>query len=145
MPVVEKKVLVPHTAEQMFALVDDVEHYPRFLPWCSRADVHERDNVQLVASLHIDYLKIRQHFTTRNSNQPFESIRMELVEGPFEHLEGRWHFHALGEVGCKIEFSLKYEFSSKILEKLIGPVFSHISGTLVDAFIRHADKVYGDD
>ena len=145
MPVVEKKVLVPHTAEQMFVLVDDVVHYPRFLPWCSRADVHERHDQSLVASLHIDYLKIRQHFTTRNINQPYEMITMELVDGPFSHLEGRWHFHPLGDAGCKIEFRLTYEFSSKILETIIGPVFSHIAGTLVDAFIREADKAYGDD
>jgi len=145
MQVVEKKVLVPHTAEQMFVLVDDVEHYPRFLPWCSKADVHERHDGHLVASLHIDYLKIRQHFTTRNTNERHESITMELVDGPFSHLEGRWHFQPLGELGCKVEFRLTYQFSSKILEKLIGPVFSHISGTLVDAFIREADKAYGDD
>ncbi|AXK39652.1 type II toxin-antitoxin system RatA family toxin [Crenobacter cavernae] len=145
MPVVEKNVLVAHSPEQMFRLVDDVEHYARFLPWCSKAEVHGRDGRQLVASLHIDYLKIRQHFTTRNTNEPHSAITMELVEGPFRHLEGRWHFHALGDIGCKVEFTLRYEFSSKILEKLIGPVFGHISGTLVDAFIREADKVYGDD
>ncbi|SME99530.1 type II toxin-antitoxin system RatA family toxin [Pseudogulbenkiania subflava] len=145
MLVVEKNVLVPHTVEQMFALVDDVEHYPRFLPWCGKAEVHERVGNQLVASLHIDYLRIRQHFTTRNVNVDGETISMELVEGPFEHLQGRWHFHPLGEIGCKIEFRLTYRFSSHLLEKLIGPVFGHISGSLVDAFIKEADRIYGDD
>jgi ribosome-associated toxin RatA of RatAB toxin-antitoxin module len=145
MQVVEKNVLVAHTPEQMFRLVDDVAHYPRFLPWCSKGEEHSRDGDQLVASLHIDYLKVRQHFTTRNINEPYSSILMELVDGPFKHLQGRWHFLPLGDVGCKVEFRLSYEFSSKILEKLIGPVFGHISGTLVDAFIKEADKVYGDD
>jgi len=145
MSVVEKNVLVTHTPAQMFALVDDVPHYPRFLPWCGKAEVHSRDGAEMVASLTIDYLKIRQHFTTRNSNVVDRQITMELVEGPFRHLEGVWQFHPVGDFGCKIEFRLTYEFSSKILEKLIGPVFGHISGTLVDAFIKEADRVYGDD
>lgn len=145
MQVVEKSVLVAHTPAQMFALVDDIEHYSRFLPWCGKAEVLSREGDQVVASLHIDYLKVKQHFTTRNTNQADEAILMELVDGPFEHLEGRWHFKPLGEIGCKVEFRLCYQFSSKILEMIIGPVFGHISGTLVDAFIKEADKVYGDD
>lgn len=145
MQVVEKSVLVAHTPAQMFALVDGIEHYSRFLPWCGKAEVLSREGDQVVASLHIDYLKVKQHFTTRNTNQADEAILMELVDGPFEHLEGRWHFKPLGEIGCKVEFRLSYQFSSKILEMIIGPVFGHISGTLVDAFIKEADKVYGDD
>ena len=145
MQVVEKKVLVGHTPAQMFALVDKVENYPRFLPWCAKAEEHSREGDQQVASLHIDYLKIRQHFTTRNTLRDGESILMELVEGPFQHLQGLWQFTPLGDFGCKVEFTLRYEFSSKLLEKVIGPVFGHISGTLVDAFIKHADQVYGDD
>lgn len=145
MQLVEKKVLVAHTPAQMFALVERVENYPRFLPWCAKAEEHSREGDQQVASLHIDYLKIRQHFTTRNTLRDGESILMELVEGPFQHLQGLWQFTPLGDFGCKVEFSLRYEFSSKILEKVIGPVFGHISGTLVDAFIKYADKVYGDD
>lgn len=145
MQVVEKNVLVAHTPEQMFRLVDEVEQYPRFLPWCAKGEVHSREGAELVASLHIDYLKVKQHFTTKNHNVPSSDILMTLVDGPFRHLEGRWHFHPLGEIGCKVEFRLSYEFSSKILEKLIGPVFGHISGTLVDAFIKEADRVYGDD
>lgn len=90
MQVVEKSVLVAHTPAQMFALVDDIEHYSRFLPWCGKTEVLSREGDQVVASLHIDYLKVKQHFTTRNTNQPGESILMELVDGPFEQLEGRW-------------------------------------------------------
>lgn len=145
MQLVEKKVLVAHTPAQMFALVDRVENYPQFLPWCARAEQHLREGDQQVASLYIDYLKIRQHFTTRNTLREGESILMELVEGPFQHLQGLWQFTPLGDFGCKVEFSLRYEFSSKLLEKVIGPVFGHISGTLVDAFIKRADQVYGDD
>lgn len=145
MPIVEKNVLVAHSPDQMFQLVDDVTHYPRFLPWCGKTEVLLREGNQLVASLHIDYLKIRQHFTTRNTNIPSQAISIALVDGPFKQLTGHWQFVPLGELGCKIEFTLSYEFSSKLLEKLIGPVFSHISGTLVDCFIKEADRLYGDD
>ena len=145
MQTVEKNVLVAHTPEQMFRLVDEVAHYPRFLPWCAKGEEHSREGDTLVASLHIDYLKVKQHFTTRNVNQPPSTIVMQLVDGPFKFLEGRWQFQPLGDVGCKVSFRLQYEFSSKILETVIDPVFGHISGTLVDAFIKEADRVYGDD
>ncbi|WP_028536139.1 type II toxin-antitoxin system RatA family toxin [Paludibacterium yongneupense] len=145
MQLVEKKVLVAHTPAQMFALVDDVEHYPRFLPWCGKADVCARDDGRQVASLTIDYFKIRQRFTTCNTIVPDRSIEMELVDGPFESLRGTWLFLPLGDIGCKIEFSLRYQFSSSLLEKVIGPVFGHISGSLVDAFIKEADRVYGNE
>lgn len=142
MQCVEKSILVLHTPAQMFSLVNDIEHYPYFLPWCHKADIHSRGTDYLVASLHINYFKIRQHFTTRNVYQDDHTILIELVEGPFDSLQGRWHFRALGETGCKIEFRLSYQFSSKLLEKLLGPVFGHISTTLVDAFIKEADRIY---
>ncbi|MCL6261930.1 type II toxin-antitoxin system RatA family toxin [Craterilacuibacter sp. RT1T] len=145
MQAVEKKVLVAHTPEQMYALVSDFAHYPRFLPWCSHAEVVDYDGEHLLASLHIDYLKVRQHFTTRNLHRAPASISMELVDGPFKSLHGGWSFSPLGDFGCKVEFCLHYEFSSTLLEKVIGPVFGHVTGTLVDAFIREADRVYGDD
>lgn len=145
MKVVEKNVLVGHSPAQMFALVNDFERYPAFLPWCGQAEVRARDGNELVASLTIDYFRIRQRFTTRNTSVDGESITMELVDGPFEHLHGTWRFQPLGDIGCKIEFRLSYQFSSRILEKLIGPVFDHISASLVDAFIKEADRIYGED
>ena len=145
MHVVEKNVIVTHTPAQMYALVADFPSYPRFLPWCSKGEVASKDDGSLLATLHIDYLKIRQHFSTRNVNVPDESINMHLVDGPFRSLDGQWRFLPLGECGCKIEFRLRYEFSSLVLEKLIGPVFNRISAMLVDAFIQEADRQYGDD
>lgn len=145
MKVVEKNVLVGHTPAQMYALVNDFERYPVFLPWCSGAEVLEREGEQVRARLHIDYFKVRQHFSTRNVCVRDTSILMELEDGPFESLNGGWVFRPLGEIGCKIEFRLSYQFSSRILEKLIGPVFDHISASLVDAFIKEADRVYGDE
>jgi ribosome-associated toxin RatA of RatAB toxin-antitoxin module len=145
MKVVEKNVLVGHSPAQMYALVNDFERYPGFLPWCSKASVLERSDQEIVACMQIDYFRVKQQFSTRNHCVDGESIAMRLVDGPFESLEGRWLFHPLGDIGCKIEFRISYQFSSKILEKLIGPVFDHISASLVDAFIKEADRIYGHD
>jgi ribosome-associated toxin RatA of RatAB toxin-antitoxin module len=145
MKVVEKNVLVGHSPAQMYALVNDFERYPSFLPWCSKAHVESRIGQEVVASLQIDYFRVKQKFSTRNTCVDGASILMKLEDGPFQSLDGRWEFLPLGEIGCKIEFSLRYQFSSRILETLIGPVFDHISASLVDAFIKEADRVYGND
>jgi len=140
---VEKSVLVGYSASQMFALVDQVENYPEFLPWCGGSDVKWRDDMSTVATINIDYLGIKQSFTTENAKQMPHLIQMKLQEGPFSHLEGSWRFVELAPDACKVEFNLHYEFSSRILEKVVGPVFSYIANSFVDAFVHRADKVYG--
>ena len=145
MAVVHKTVLLGYSAEQMFALVDRVEDYPQFLPWCGAVDVHERSDDKLVATLNIHYHGIKQSFTTENINVAPVTMQMRLVEGPFKHLDGTWTFKTLRADACKIEFDLHYEFSSKILEKLIGPVFSMIANSFVDSFCKRADAVYGNN
>lgn len=142
MAIIEKTVLVLHTPEQMFHLVDDVLRYPEFLPWCAKTEVLSREGNDLVASLHIDYLRVKQKFTTHNKNTPHARIDMFLVEGPFTHLNGVWQFLPLGDAGCKILFHLEYSFNSKLLEKVIGPVFNRIMTTLTDAFIAEANRLY---
>ncbi len=143
MAVVNKTVLLSYSAEQMFALVDKVEDYPAFLPWCDGVLVKERTPNRLVAAIHIHYHGVKQSFTTENTNNPPNSMQMKLVEGPFSHLDGQWHFKPLREDACKIEFELQYEFSSKILEKLIGPVFGMIANSFVESFCKRAEEVYG--
>jgi ribosome-associated toxin RatA of RatAB toxin-antitoxin module len=139
---VEKTVLVGHSAARMYALVDEVEQYPEFLPWCGGVDLLKRDDRFTSATLHIDYHGIKQHFTTENEKVYPSLMDIKLVHGPFRHLEGVWRFIPLAEDACKIEFRLNYEFSNAFLEKLISPVFSHIANTFVDAFVERADKVY---
>ncbi|MBB5018709.1 ribosome-associated toxin RatA of RatAB toxin-antitoxin module [Chitinivorax tropicus] len=139
---VVKTVLVEHTAQQMYHLVEAIEQYREFLPWCGGTQVLSRQGEETTATLFIDYHGLKHQFTTRNTNQPGQRIDMLLVDGPFQHLEGLWLFTPLGEAACKIEFKLSYEFSNGVLEKIIGPVFSKIANTFVDAFIRRADKVY---
>jgi ribosome-associated toxin RatA of RatAB toxin-antitoxin module len=142
MALVEKTVLVPYSAAQMFALVDGVADYPQFLPWCGGSSVQEIDENTVHASVKIDYHGIKQSFTTENTRRVPEHIDMRLKDGPFRQLEGDWQFIPLSASACKIVFSLHYEFSSKVLETLVGPVFHYIADTFVDAFVRRAEEIY---
>jgi ribosome-associated toxin RatA of RatAB toxin-antitoxin module len=141
---VVKSVLVPYSAAEMFALVDGVEAYPQFLPWCGGTELHLRDDVITDATIHIHYLHVKQHFSTRNSKVFPEEMVIRLKSGPFRNLEGSWRFKVLAETACKIEFHLNYEFSSALLEKVLGPVFGMVTNSLVDAFVRRAEQIYGE-
>ncbi|MDR2187280.1 MAG: type II toxin-antitoxin system RatA family toxin [Azonexus sp.] len=140
---VAKTVLIEQSAARMFELVDRCEDYPLFLPWCSRAELRCRDDQKTAATLHVNYHAVKTSFTTENDKEFPVSMKIRLVEGPFRRLEGSWDFRPLAENACKIEFRLRYEFSSKLFEKIIGPVFGHIANTFVDAFVRRAGQVYG--
>lgn len=140
---VSRQALVPYGAPEMYALVEAVEAYPCFLPWCSAAEVLVREPGRTVATLHIDYRGVRQRFTTENSNTPGERIGMRLVSGPFSALEGEWRFAPLGPDGCRIDFRIAYELASPLLGRLVGPVFNQIAGSFVDAFARRAHALHG--
>ncbi len=142
MAVVEKSVLVPYSAEQMFALVDDVEAYPQFLPWCGGSSVTKVDDVTVHAMVDIDYHHIKHSFTTENVRQAPQRIDMTLKNGPFRQLDGHWLFVPLADSACKIQLKLHYEFSGKLLEKAFGPVFHYIANNFVDAFIQRAEEIY---
>ena len=142
MALVEKSVLVGYSAEQMYRLVDDVERYPEFLPWCSGSEVDLRDGTLTRAVIRIDYHGIKQSFKTENLTEPAQRIEIRLVSGPFHRLDGLWRFTPLAAQACKIEFRLHYEFSSRLLEKLVGPVFRHIANTLLEAFVQRAEQLY---
>jgi ribosome-associated toxin RatA of RatAB toxin-antitoxin module len=139
---VQKSVLVPYSAEQMFELVAAIEDYPKFLPWCGGAAILERAPEETLARLDINYHGVRAHFTTANRNEGPERIVIERRAGPFRHLAGTWRFIPLGANGSKVELELHYEFANAVLERLIGPVFGHIAHTFVDAFVRRAESVY---
>lgn len=127
----------------MYCLVDSVEDYPLFLPWCGGTEVKWRDDLTTVATIYIDYMGVKQSFTTENSKSPHSEMNLNLQEGPFTHLQGHWRFLALGESACKVEFRLSYTFSSRVLEGLLSPVFNHIANTFVDAFVTRADTLFG--
>jgi ribosome-associated toxin RatA of RatAB toxin-antitoxin module len=143
MAVVHKTVLLAYSEEQMFALVDRVEDYPLFLPWCGGVRVLEREDDRLVAAITIQYHGVHHAFTTENINTRPSLMRMRLVEGPFKHLDATWTFKPLKADACKVEFDMHYEFSNRLLEKIIGPVFSMIANSFVDSFCRRAETVYG--
>jgi ribosome-associated toxin RatA of RatAB toxin-antitoxin module len=140
---VERSALVPYSAEQMFALVDAVERYPEFLPWCSGTRVRQRDAEITVAEIGVSYRGIRQSFATRNRKNPPSSMSLELVDGPFRRLDGEWRFTGLGEHACRVDFRLHYEFSGGLLDRLFAPVFNHIAESMMDAFMRRAEHLHG--
>ena len=144
MPTVEKSVLIERSAQQMFDLVEDIENYPSFLPWCSATQIDSRDEHRTVATLHINFHSVKAHFTTENAKEPPTWMSMKLINGPFRRLEGGWRFKPLAEHACKIEFRLEYEFSNRLFEKIIGPVFNQIANTFVEAFVKRAGQVYAD-
>lgn len=139
---VNKMVLIEFTPAQMFVLVDRCEDYPQFLPWCGGGEVHSRTKTHTTAKLHINYHGIKAHFSTENEKLEPHEMHIRLKEGPFNHLDGNWRFTPLGDTACKVEFNLHYEFSSKLLEKVLGPVFNHIANTFVDSFVKRAQLVY---
>ncbi len=143
MALVERSVLVAHSAERMYTLVDQVENYPLFLPWCSGTQVEFRDGTITRASIGIDYHGFKQSFRTENRTDPPRLIEIKLVSGPFRTLEGAWRFTSLAADACRIDFRLHYEFASKLLEKPAAPVFGYIANSLVDAFLKRAEKLYG--
>lgn len=140
---INRSALVPFSAEQMYLLVDDIEHYGEFLPWCSDSDVLSRDEDEVRASLTISKAGFNKSFATCNRLQKNKMIEMRLLDGPFKHLEGFWRFDALAEDACKVSLDLEFEFSSKLVGMTFGPVFGQIANTLVDAFMNRAKQVYG--
>ena len=141
---VERSVLVLHSASQMFDLVADVEKYPQFMPWCGGANVSAQDEHGMQASITISLAGIKQTFTTRNKHLYPSCIELELVDGPFSALTGKWEFIALSEDACKVLFTLNYQFSNRTLETLVGPVFNRIASSFIDSFTQRAQVCYGE-
>lgn len=139
MPTVRKSVLVGRSAQAMFDLVEDIERYPQFLPWCSGTQVLERTPGTTKARIDIDYRGLVTHFSTINRKDEPRGIDIQLDEGPFESLHGHWSFTQLGEDGCRVEFALDYAFSSAAMSVVLAPVFGHIVATLVERFVARAE------
>lgn len=140
---VSKSVLLPYSAAQMYALVEAIELYPEFLPWCSATTIHHRSPQVTEATIEMDFKGIKQRFTTLNKNTPHSIIDLTLKEGPFESLRGQWRFLQLGNAGCKVTFELDYQFSSRAIAAVIGVAFERITHSLLDAFVSRAETVYG--
>jgi ribosome-associated toxin RatA of RatAB toxin-antitoxin module len=146
---VKKSVLLWYSPREMYTLVTAVPDYPKFLPWCELAEVLEQHDGGMTARMHLAYAGVRHAFTTRNSHVEDASVQVDLIDGPFSLLEGFWRFNPLAMPGdneaqaCRIEFEMRYAFSSKPLEAVLSPVFDRVANTFVDSFVRRAEQVYG--
>lgn len=143
MKTVKRQALLPYSAQQMFELVNDVEKYPEFLPNCVGATEIERTETEVVASLAVAKGGFEKTFTTKNTNNPYDSIDMKLVDGPFKYLDGRWEFTSLDEKACKIELVVNFEFSNILTSMAFSSVFNHLAESFVEAFSKRAAEVYG--
>lgn len=131
-----------HKASEMYHLVDDIESYPEFLPWCKSTTILERDEDHAKARIEIAMGAVNKSFTTLNRMQKNKMIEIRLVEGPFKHLQGFWQFEALRENASKISVDMEFEYSSRMMGLVIGPVFGKIVDNLMDSFCRRADQIY---
>lgn len=146
MTTVHKSVLIWYSAEEMFGLVTDVNAYPQFLPWCDHAHVVVNPDETVSAEIGIAFSGIRQTFSTCNTHVEGRRVAMKLIDGPFSALEGDWIFTPLGDASqraCRVELNLSYGFSNATLGRLVGPVFDKIASSMVEAFVKRAEQVYG--
>lgn len=139
---VSKSALVHHSAPEMFQLVRDVEAYPGFLPWCQTTRILSREENRICAELVVARIGIQQSFSTCNRYVENEWMELELRDGPFKYLRGRWNFLPLREDACKVSLTLDFEFAGALIDKAFGPVFNQIANSMVDAFCKRADEVY---
>jgi len=142
---VHKVAKVPYTQQQMFDLVNDVASYPEFVPACESTDIHSQNEEHIEATLVFVGAGMHKSFTTRNELEPFHTMTMHLVDGPFKTLHGIWKFDVVDETHCEVSLDLEFEISGRMLSMVFGPVFHQIANKLVDAFVRRAHEVYGAD
>ena len=140
---ITRSAIVECSSRQVYDLVEDIESYPEFLPWCFAAHVSERGPGRTVATIEVGSPVMRQAFTTENTNAPGRSIDMRLLQGPFRSFEAHWGFAELGAEAAKIEFAIAYEFSDPILAAALDPLFEQMASTMVDAFTRRAERRHG--
>ena len=144
MTTITRNSLVIYTPQEMYDLVNDIEAYPTFLPWCRDSKIISKTEDVICASLDLAKGGIHQVFSTRNKLDPGKSIDIELIDGPFRHLEGHWQFAMIGEnQGCRVQLDMDFEFSSRLIDIALGPIFTQISGSLVEAFCKRAHEIYG--
>ena len=136
---------MPYNARQMFELVNGVEDYPRFLPWCQSAKVITRTEEEVIASLEIAWKGISKSFTTRNKLFQYNKVEMSLIEGPLKRMDGQWDFVEIDEHACNVMLDLQFEFAGGFFDRFFQPVFQHIANSMVDAFCKRAVELYGHD
>ena len=127
----------------MFELVNNIDDYSQFLNWCDSSSILNQSDDQITASVEINKGGIKQTFSTLNTLTPYESISMELVDGPFDELSGEWRFEPLGENATKIHLNLQFKFRSMLIDMALSPVFKNIANSQLDSFVARAQYIYG--
>lgn len=135
---VKRSALIAESPARMYALVNDIERYPEFVPWCTAARVDARKEGEVVATLTIKRGPVKSEFTTRNLLEADKRVLMQFVSGPFRVLEGLWTFTALGDLGCRVELEMRFEFANRLTNALFAPLFEDTAASLVDAFVKRA-------
>ncbi len=143
MQTIYRSALVAFSAQQMFDLVDDIENYQAFVPYCQSSEVLKRETHQVTAKLVVAKSGLAKSFTTCNQLNPPNQISMQLVDGPFSHLSGHWNFVSLSDKACKIELQLEFEFSNALTSLAFSKVFNKLVGSMITAFTERAEKIYG--
>ena len=138
---VTRSALVPLPAEQLYALITDIERYPEFVPGCRVARIEQRDEREVVATLGVQRGALNAEFTTRNTLDPGRSVTMQLVKGPFKALEGLWTVKPMGEGGCEVSLRLRFEFANRLMGAMLTPAFEDTAKSLVDAFVARSRSV----
>jgi len=140
---ISKSAIVPYTPQQMFELVNNIDDYSQFLNWCDSSSILNQSEDQITASVEINKGGIKQTFSTLNTLTPYESISMELIDGPFDELTGEWRFEPLGENAAKIHLDLQFKFKSMLIDMALSPVFKNIANSQLDSFVARAKYIYG--
>jgi ribosome-associated toxin RatA of RatAB toxin-antitoxin module len=140
---ISKSAIVPYSPQQMFELVNNINDYSNFLNWCDSSSILNETGNQITASVQINKNGFKQSFTTNNTSMPFESIKMQLLDGPFDELSGEWRFEALGDSAAKVFLDLEFSFKSRIADMTMSPLFKSIANSQLDAFVERAKQIYG--
>ena len=140
---VRRSALVAYSAEDMFDVIEQAEHYPAFLPWCADATILSRDDSIVAARISVAWHGVAFEIVTRNPKKRPEWLSVRMERGPFRRFDGDWRLRALAPRACKIDFVLHCEFDNAVLRGVAGSVLERVSGRFVDAFVTRADAVYG--
>lgn len=140
---IDRSALLPYPAAQLFALVNDIEAYPAYMNGCVGAEILRREDDLVEARLDLAQGGVSQSFSTRNRNQPPDTIHLELLEGPFEHFSGRWRFQQLGDAACKVSLALEFRLSSRLLGMAASRLFETVALDLIESITLRAQEIYG--
>lgn len=140
---INHSALVPHSAEKMFELVNNIQDYPEFIPHCAKTQILEKSDHKIIASLYLKKGPFSQSFTTENILSPSHSIKLNLVDGPFSNLEGEWTFEKLNQDACRVSLCLNFEIRNNLLNQIFAKLFDHLANQMLDAFCQRAEKIYG--